>query len=141
MIIEAFLGMWVCFNKCFFWKTKKGAILAIFWQFLPLNFCKLSPHKFSETLLLKKIYMIRTICDHSTFFIQVKVFEESEFSEFSSQSYPLQIPHSKNLMPNLALEFSHMFQKSVYFFRSFLGKCSNYLEGTKIASFKGKRLE
>ena len=63
------------------------------------------------------------------------------FSKFPSQIYPLQICHSKNLMPNLALKFSHIFQKSVFFFRSTFGKSSNYLEGTKIAIFNGERLD
>ena len=97
-------------------KVKKGPILAIFLQFLPPNFCKLSPHKFSETLLLKKIYMICTIRDHSTFFIPVTIFEKSHFSEFSSQIYPLQIRHSKNLMPNLAFRIFPYISKICLFF-------------------------
>ena len=44
-------------------------------------------------------------------------------------------------MPNLAFQFSHIFQKSVYFFRSTFGKYSNYSEGTKIAIFKEERPE
>ena len=76
---------WACgyvSTSIFSRKVKKGPILAIFWQFLPPNFCKLSPHKFSETLLLKKIYMICTIRDHSTFFIPVTIFEKSHFFRF-----------------------------------------------------------
>ena len=83
MITEAFLGIWLCFNKYIFSrKLKKGPILGILWHSLPFNFCKLSPHKFSETLLLKKIYMICKIRDHSTFFIPLTIFEMSDFFYF-----------------------------------------------------------
>ena len=44
-------------------------------------------------------------------------------------------------MPNLAIQFYRIFQKSVYFFRSIFGKYSNYLEGPKIAIFKEERPE
>ena len=74
-----------------------------------------------------------TILEKSDFFVF--------FSEFSSQVYPLKVRHSKNLMPNLAIQFYHIFQKSVYFFRSIFGKYSNYLEGPKIAIFKEERPE
>ena len=68
MIIEACLGMYLFFIKYYFsGKLKKGSFLAIFWWFLPPNFCKLSPHKFLVILLFKNIYMICTIRDHSIF--------------------------------------------------------------------------
>ena len=74
-----------------------------------------------------------TILEKSDFFVF--------FSEFSSQVYPLKVRHSKNLMPNLAFTIFPYISKSVYFFRSTFGKYSNYLEGNKIAIFKGKRPE
>ena len=112
------------FQQVFFsGKLKKGPILAIFWQFWPFNFCKLSPHKFSQTLLLPIWYVRFVIIAHFLYLWQsLKRVTFFIFSEFLSQIYPLQICHSKNLMPNVALEFSHIFQKSVYFFRSTFGK-------------------
>ena len=51
------------FQQVFFsGKLKKMLIFAFFWQLLPPNFCKWSPHEFSEAFLLNNIYMIFFYC-------------------------------------------------------------------------------
>ena len=65
------------------------------------------------------------------------------FCEFASKIYPIKIHHSKNLIPKLASRiFLYIYFKNFfYIFRSTFRKSSNYLESTKIATFKGKTLE